>query len=128
MRPKGIVIMTVTNFIWDEQHYLAETDGSNAEQVVYTNEPQQYGNLISTRIGSTTYFHQYDALGSTRRLTDGTHTVTDAWSYDAWGSVGTRMGTTAATLQWIGGLGYYFDAETAFHWVRRRSYAPVKGR
>jgi hypothetical protein len=35
--------MPTTNFIWDEQNYLAETDQNNVIQTVYTNEPQQYG-------------------------------------------------------------------------------------
>lgn len=121
--------MTVTNFIWDEQNYLAETDGSNAVQVVYTNEPQQYGNLISTRIGMTTYAHQYDALGSTRRLSDSSGTLTgDSWVYDAWGRVVDRTGISSVALQWIAERGYYNDADISYHAVRRRAYSPPIGR
>jgi YD repeat-containing protein len=38
-----------TKFIYDGQNYLQETDGSNAVQAVFTNEPQAYGKLISQR-------------------------------------------------------------------------------
>jgi hypothetical protein len=34
--------MPTTNYIWDEQSYLAETDQNNVVQTVYTTEPQQY--------------------------------------------------------------------------------------
>lgn len=64
------MIMAVTEYIWDEDNLVAETDGTNAVNVVYTNEPQQYGNLISTRIAGTTSYHHFDALGSTRQLTN----------------------------------------------------------
>src|SRR5689334_407042 len=82
--------MTITNFIWDEQNYLAGTDGSNAVKTVYTNEPQQCGNLLSSRISGTTSYHQYDALGSTRQLTSSAGTVTATMAYDAWGNVSSR--------------------------------------
>ena len=40
---------TTTNYIWDDQNLLAEADGTNTINVVYTNEPEQYGNLVSSR-------------------------------------------------------------------------------
>ncbi len=51
-------------FVWDEQNYLGETDGSNDTQAVYTNEPRRYGNLISQRRGSTSHWFHFDAIGS----------------------------------------------------------------
>ena len=36
-----------TKHVWDGQNILLETDGSNIIQVVYTLQPQLYGNLIS---------------------------------------------------------------------------------
>jgi hypothetical protein len=62
--------MTTTNYIWDERNHLAEADATNTINVVYTNEPQQYGNMVSSRISGTTSYHQFDALGSTRQLTN----------------------------------------------------------
>ncbi len=48
--------MPTTNYIWDpvSDTILLETDGSNVTQVVYTNEPVEFGNLISERQDSTT--------------------------------------------------------------------------
>src|SRR5262249_10860318 len=120
--------MPTTNYIWDEQNYLAEADGSNTIQTVYTNEPQQYGNLISSRISGTTSYHHFDAIGSTRQLTNATGTVTDTVIYDAWGNAVTRTGATGAFRLWIGQVGYAFDPETGLYWVAVRTYEPTGGR
>jgi RHS repeat-associated protein len=119
---------TTTNYIWDEDNYLAESDGNNTINVVYTNEPQRCGNLISSRISGTTSYHEFDALGSTRQLTNSAGATTDSAIYDAWGNVVARTGTTATAQLWIGEIGYYSDSETALAWVRRRSYAAAVGR
>src|SRR5258708_15551493 len=98
--------MPTTNYIGDEDNLLAETDGSNVVQTVYTNEPEQYGNLVSTRLPvagtPTTVYHHFDALGSTRQLTNAAVGTTDTMIYDAWGNVVNRTGTTAVFLLWIG--------------------------
>lgn len=75
--------------LWDFENYLAETNDQNEIQAVYTNEPQQYGNLISQyRIDGAVWtpsYYQYDSLGSTRALTDDAEEATDTYVYDAWG-------------------------------------------
>jgi len=119
---------TTTNYIWDEQNYLAETDGSNVVQTVYTNEPQQYGNLVSSRISGTTSYHHFDAIGSTRQLTNAAGSVTDTMAYDAWGNVVTRTGTTAIAFLWIGELMYFCDLQTGLLTVGMRVYIPTISR
>ena len=73
---------------WDFNNYLAETDGQNEIRAVYTNEPEQYGNLVSQyRKGPTIWtpsYYQLDVLGSTRVLTDESGDSTDMYVYDAW--------------------------------------------
>jgi RHS repeat-associated protein len=119
---------TTTKYIWDDDNYLAEADGSDTINVVYTNEPQQYGNLISTRISSTTSYHHFDAIVSTRQLTDRAGKSTDAFIYDGWGNLIVRTGNTVASMQWIGELGYYWDIETGRYLIRRRTYSPMASR
>src|SRR5580704_14085663 len=114
---------TTTKYIWDDDNLLAEADGSDTIQTVYTNEPQQYGNLISSRISGATSYHHFDGLGSTRQLTNAAGSVTDSVIYDAWGNVVSRTGTTAIVFLWIGELEYYRDVETGQLYVRRRVYA-----
>jgi RHS repeat-associated protein len=120
--------MPTTKYIWDEDNLLIEADGTNTINVVYTNEPRQYGNHISTRIAGTTSYHHFDALGSTRQLTNSAGTVTDTMVYDAWGNVVSRTGTTGISMLWIGEVGYYTDSETGLLSVRRRPYGPATGR
>jgi RHS repeat-associated protein len=119
---------TKTKFIWDDDNLLAEADATNTINTVYTNEPQQYGNLISSRISGTTSYHEFDALGSTRQLTNSAGGATDTMVYDAWGNMAARTGSTASFFLWIGQLGYYSDAETNLRTIRERSYSPATGR
>jgi len=66
------------------------------------------GALIARSKGSEWRFYHYDELGSTRLLTDGSGSVTDRYSYDAYGSVTSHIGsTTDNPYQYIGALGYY---------------------
>ena len=51
----------------------------------YVGEPG--GELIARQQGSTWHYYHFDALGSTRLLTDAGGSVTDRDSYDPWGSV-----------------------------------------
>ena len=122
--------MPVTNYIWDVEtdSYLMETDGSNVTQAVYTNEPVQFGNLVSQRRGSTTNYCHFDALGSTREVTGSAESITDTFTYDAWGIEVRRTGSTTVSFRWVGALGYYHDQETGSQYVRARSYQPVTAR
>src|SRR5579872_4078014 len=119
---------TTTNYIWDDENYLAESDATNTINVVYTNEPRPYGNLVSSRISGTTSYHHFDALGSTRQLTNAVASVTDTVIYDAWGNTVDRAGSTAVRLLWIARFGYYSDPETGLLSVRERAYGSIMGR
>jgi len=111
-------------FVWDDQNYLGETDAANDTQVVYTNEPQLYGNLVSQRRGGTSHWYHFDALGSTRELTDVSAVVTDTRLYDAWGNAVATTGSTTSPLRWVGEVGYFSDPQTGLHYVRARIYRP----
>lgn len=52
------------------------------------------------------YYH-FDALGSTRLLTDSDGNITDEYTYDAWGKLMEHTGSTAQPYQFAGQLGYY---------------------
>src|SRR5258708_3192109 len=98
--------MTTTNFIWDEQNYLAEADATNTINVVYRKEPQQYGNLICTGISGATSYHAFDGIGSTRQLTNAAGAATDTITFDAWGIIVNRTGSVAVVALWTGEFGY----------------------
>src|SRR5579863_2496324 len=119
---------TTTNYFWDEANLLAEADGANTINAVYTNEPQRYGNLVSSRISNATSYHHFDGTGSTRQLTNSTGAVTDQITYDAWGKTLSRTGVTSTFNLWAGEFGYYFDVETSTFWIQVRPYQAAIGR
>ncbi|MCA9032242.1 MAG: RHS repeat-associated core domain-containing protein, partial [Planctomycetaceae bacterium] len=115
-------------FIWDQQAYLAESDANDDTSVVYTQEPALYGNLISQRRSNATSWYHYEAIGSTRQLSNATEAVTNQYLYDAWGNVIGSSGTMANPFRYVGQLGYYFDADTQHDYIRARIYDPSIGR
>jgi RHS repeat-associated protein len=115
-------------FIWNGQAYLLETNESGVTQATYTNEPTQYGNLISQRRGATTKYYDYDGLGSTRELISSGEATTDAYIYNAFGELVTSSGSTVNPFRFVGQLGYYFDTEMSDYYVRARTYQPLTGR
>ena len=118
--------MGVTHFVWDHLNdsYLLESDDAGATTVVYTQEPKQYGALVSERRGEITRFVHQDALGSTMELTDNSGAVTDSFRYTAWGEEIERTGSSTLPFRWIGSSGYFWDNETASHYIRARVYQP----
>ena len=122
--------MRETIFVWDSVNdcVMSELDGSGAVQVTYTNEPQQYGGVISQRRGTTTSTYHADALGSTRFLTDSSGNVTDTYLNDAWGNSVASTGTTVNAFKWVGKYGYYTDNSTGQVYVRARMYQPTVAR
>ncbi len=119
-------------YVWDSQAYLAETDGSNVMQAEYTQEPAQYGGLLSQYrltggVWTPSYYH-FDRIGSTRALTSSSGSITDTYFYEAFGTSLGGTGSTVNPFQFIGQLGYYRDAASGLYYVRDRVYDPVTGR
>ncbi len=119
-------------YVWDGQAYLAETDGSNVMQAEYTQEPAQYGGLLSQYrltggVWTPSYYH-FDRIGSTRALTSSSGSITDTYFYEAFGTSLGGSGSTVNPFQFIGQVGYYRDAASGLYYVRDRVYDPVTGR
>ncbi|MBL8820597.1 MAG: RHS repeat-associated core domain-containing protein [Planctomyces sp.] len=118
--------MPTTTFVWDPVNdcVISELDGTGATQAVYTNEPQQYGGVLSQRRGSTSSFLHADALGTTRLLTSTAGATTDTYLFDAWGNPVSSTGSTVNPFRWVGRYGYYTDLATGLVYVRARVYTP----
>ena len=86
------------------------------------------GSPDAYRRGSTSHYHHYDALGSTRFLTDSSGNVTDTYLHDAWGNNVASTGTTVNSFKWVGKYGYYTDASTGQVYVRARMFQPSVAR
>ncbi len=89
-----------------------------------------YGHdLISQRqvIGGNWHvsYYSYDGHGSVRQLTDASGAVTDSYTYDAFGNLIGRTGTTPNEYLYAGER---FDAETGMYHLRARYLNPSSGR
>ena len=119
---------STTKYVWDDQNYLQETDASDVAQVTYTNEPRTYGNLISQRKAGDSHYYLFDALGSTRLVTDSSQNISESLLYDAWGNLVGSAPTMVVPFRWVGELGYLFVPVTGDYYVRARVYKPSIGR
>ena len=95
------------NYVYDTRAgvpaVLEESAGGVA--AYYVRDPN--GSLIAQIAGDGLRYYHFDALGSTRLLTDAAGSITDQYAYDAWGNALLRTGTTAQPYQYLGRLGYY---------------------
>ena len=124
--------MPRTCYIWDGDNILMEKDDTGQTTAEYTYNPKPHGELISQRhkVGMSwqTRYHEFDAIGSTKALTDETGAVTDTYQYDAWGNQISTTGSSENPFRWVGKLGYYWDAELGTYYIRRRTYQPQNAR
>lgn len=119
-------MVATTRYIYDGNQYLAEADENGTINRLYTNEPDAYTRLISQEKVSTSdsLYYQYDVIGSTREVTDEAETVTDEFTYDAWGNRLFRTGMNDIPFQYAGEVGYYKNEESKSYYVMARTYDP----
>lgn len=72
----------------------------------------------------TSYYH-FDGQMSTRKLSDAAQTVTDSYTYDAFGI---ELDRTGATINDYKYTGEQYDANIGFYYLRARCYCPEMGR
>ena len=85
-----------------------------------------YSPLVS-QLGSQHWF-QFDALGTTLGLTDGSGGLSDTFLYEAFGMSLGRTGTTETPYQYVGGYGYFEEPGVGLEQVWWRWLDLVKGR
>jgi RHS repeat-associated protein len=119
---------TTTKFVYDRVNVLLETDGNGTTTVRYTHTNNFYGGLICQKRGTTTSWYAFDGLGSTRQLTNNNESVTDTYSYDAFGNLLSSTGTTENVYRFVGRQGYYHDPESALTLLTTRYYQAAHGR
>ncbi|MCV2885510.1 putative Ig domain-containing protein [Aestuariibacter sp. AA17] len=114
-----------TDYIVDSnqayQQVIAEQDASNSILKEYL-----YGNdLISQNESDAyTYFH-YDSLGTTRTLSDSQAQITDAYTYEAFGTLLNQTGSTDNDYLFTG---EQYDSELDNYYLRARYYDQNVGR
>lgn len=122
--------MTTTNYIWDPHcdNVLMEQDESGSTTGIYTNEPSQFGNLISQLRNGQKYFHHYDALRSTRAVTDQSENVVETAIYSALGETVAKTSSITNPFGFKGSFGYCANPEMDDFYVRARTLLPKLGR
>jgi len=95
--------------VWDGQQVLTVLDQADDTQARYTLAPFGYGDLVSQRRGDDSHFFHFDAIGTTRALTDADQAVTDSYIRRAFGTYVSTTGDTLNYFRYIGKLGYYQD-------------------
>ena len=63
-----------------------------------------------------------------RHLTDASQSITDTYTYQAYGALAASTGTTANPFRWIGLLGYFYDSDRQAYYIRARHYSPLLAR
>lgn len=117
---------TTTSYLVDDRNptgyaQVVEERNGTSTTVVYV-----YGlDLVSQKRGSTTHYYGYDGLGSVRYLTDTAGVVTDTFTYDAFGILVERTGTTVNDYRYTG---EQWDGDLGMYYLRARYYRPELGR
>jgi RHS repeat-associated protein len=115
----------ITHYVVDKNsdyaQVLEETDGSGSLTVSYI-----YGDdLISQHRGETDRYYLYDGQMSTRQLQGATESVTDEYTYDAFGILLDQAGATVNNYLYTG---EQYDPNAGFYYLRARYYNPNEGR
>jgi RHS repeat-associated protein len=76
-------------------------------------------------VGGSTNWYGYDGGGSVRLLADATGSVTDTYTYDAFGML---IGSTGSTANAYLCRGEQWDSDVSLYYLRARWYAPTLGR
>jgi RHS repeat-associated protein len=106
--------------------YDANGNLTEIEEATGATSGYVYGeNLISRSTNGTPHYYLFDGMGSTRSLTDMTGTVTDTYSYDAYGNLLDKTGTTINPYLY---RGEQFDEDLSSYYLRARYYQPGIGR
>ncbi len=114
----------VTRYLWDGATMIAELDGTNQVQGIYTYNPQSM-EPVSTAIGCTAYFYITDHLMTPQMLTSISGTTVWYAQYTAFGTATLITDTVTNNLRFPG---QYADAESGLYYNYHRYYLPQAGR
>ncbi len=121
-----------TSYVWDTTAsppvVVQDTTRSGTGTLLGANSYVYGLDLLSATDNNnvTTYFLQ-DGLGSTTGLTNSSGTMTDSYTYDAFGATKTHTGTSTSVWQFAGEQNDTTVNQSPYY-LRARYYDPVTGR
>ncbi|NLD50014.1 MAG: RHS repeat protein, partial [Clostridiaceae bacterium] len=118
--------VNITNYVVDlNRVYARVLEERNADGgLIAAYVHSDIGVILQSRNGVKSYYH-YDGHGSTRLLTDGAQSITDTYTYDAFGNITTSTGNTVNEFLFTG---EQYDANIGFYYLRARYMDPSVGR
>jgi RHS repeat-associated protein len=121
---------STVRYLMDEQNptgyvQVAEEVAAGLVIAQYVHGPQRISlrQSVSGTWGKS--YYGYDAFGTTRALLDAAGAVTDTWTFDGFGNVVDRTGSTPNQYLYRGEA---LDAGTGMYYLRARWYRPEVGR
>jgi RHS repeat-associated protein len=114
----------VTNYYYDRQHVILETNGADQASVRYA-RGLNYIARIDAAAGRLSYF-LYNGHGDVVQTVSETGDVENQYDYDVFGNPTLTMETEYTTA--IRYAGEFYDAEVGLYYLRARYYNPYTGR
>lgn len=115
----------VTNYFYEGDQIIYETDASNHVTVEYTWDDE--GNPVAMTKDGQTYYYHLNGHGDVVRLTDQTSNVVASYEYDAWGNI-LEISGPLAELTPFRYSSYHYDNETGLYYLMARYYDPTTER
>ena len=117
---------SAVQFIYDGFDVIQEISNMTGQtSAEYFHGPR---GLLKQRRSNQDQWCLLDGLGSTTALTDSAETVTDTYTYEAFGNRVATTGTTVNPYKYVGGSGYYTDDESDLTLLTFRYYDAALGR
>jgi RHS repeat-associated protein len=115
---------TTTNYLYDGANIIRELDGGGNALARYAQNWGVDQPLAEMRSG-TTGFYQQDGLNSVTSLSSSTGTISNSYTYDAFGNLIASAGSLVNPFQYTG---RDLDPETGLRYYRARYFDPTNGR
>jgi RHS repeat-associated protein len=112
----------VTNYLYDRQNVILETDASNNVKARYVKGINYISKADAA--GKESYF-LFNGHGDVVQTVDAAGTVQNQYDYDIWGNQTLTVETTSNAIRYTG---EFYDEETGLYYLRARYYDPNLGR
>ena len=112
----------VTNYLYDRQNVILETDGSTNVKARYIKGINYIAKADAA--GKESYF-LFNGHGDVVQTVDAAGTVQNQYDYDIWGNPTLTVETANNAIRYTG---EFYDEETGLYYLRARYYDPNLGR
>ena len=117
---------SAVQFIYDGFNVIQEVSNITGQTAAeYLHGPL---GVLKQRRNDQDQWYLLDGLGSTTALTDAQQTVTDTYTYEAFGNKVATTGTTVNPYKYVAGSGYYADHDSGLMLLTLRYYDAALGR